>query len=84
MNGFEGLEVVCLFILEIVISDVLMLEKDGFWLCIELKKDLLIDYILVVLFIGLGEDFKIYGWKSGVDVFIVKFFFFIELRVRIE
>jgi YesN/AraC family two-component response regulator len=83
-NGLEGLEAARLSIPEIVISDVLMPEKDGFWLCTELKKDPLTDHIPVVLLTGLGEDSKTYGWKSGADAFIAKPFLPTELRARIE
>lgn len=83
-NGLEGLETALSFIPEIVISDVLMPEKDGFWLCSQLKKNTATEHIPIILLTGLDEESKTYGWKSGADAFMTKPFLPTELKAKIE
>lgn len=63
------------FFFDIIVSDVMMLNMDGIELCKCLKINLLISYILIVLFmVKLVDEDELEGLRIGVDVYVVKFF----------
>lgn len=58
---------------EIVISDVMMPEMDGWELCKQLKSDILISHIPVVLLTALSEtEHTIKGLELGADAYLAK------------
>lgn len=88
-NGAEGLEMVWQHNPDLVISDVLMPEKDGFELCKELKNDLRSSHIPVVLLTAMAVDEKkLEGFRSGADDYIEKPFstelFTLKIRNLLE
>ena len=72
-NGITGLELIRKHLPDIVVSDVLMPDKNGFELCEELKSDLQISHIPVILLTAKGtvED-QIQGAEVGADAYLVK------------
>lgn len=72
-NGQEGIEMALRYYPDIIISDVIMPEKDGYQLCEEVKTNLKLSHIPVILLTAKGaiED-QLKGIKTGADDFIVK------------
>ncbi len=85
MDGRAALEIILSNPPDLIISDVLMPEMDGFELCRRVKENRLTRLIPVVLLTGLGssED-RIQGIEAGADDFISKPFQHAELRARVS
>jgi len=72
-NGKQGLETALTILPDLVITDVMMPQMDGFEVCQQLKKDILTSHIPVILLTALSEAEKqIGGLKSGADAYITK------------
>jgi signal transduction histidine kinase/ligand-binding sensor domain-containing protein/DNA-binding response OmpR family regulator len=72
-DGVEGLKQCLKINPDIVISDVMMPEKNGLELCYELKNDLRISHIPVILLTArTAVENKIEGLKTGADAYIEK------------
>lgn len=85
VNGVEGLDKVLKFVLDIIISDIMMLEKDGIIMIEDLCVNMVISYILVVLLmVKMDMDSKLEGMELGVEDYIMKLFSVIYLKVRVE
>ena len=58
---------------DIIISDVMMPNKNGYELCADIKKDIHISHIPIILLTALndGESRKA-GYKSGADIYLTK------------
>ncbi len=70
---------------DLIISDVMMPEMDGYQLLSELKKNHATSRIPVILLTAkVGEDEKIQGLESGADDYILKPFSSRELMTRTE
>ncbi len=84
-NGDGGLEIALAEIPEVIISDVMMPEMDGYELCRQIKADERTSHIPVVLLTArAGEEAKIKGLETGADDYITKPFSPLELRVRVR
>ncbi len=84
-NGKIGIEKAIQQIPDLIISDVMMPEKDGFEVCDFLKNDDKTSHIPIVLLTA-KADFtsKIEGLKRGADVYLPKPFNQEELEVRLH
>jgi len=84
-NGNDGIEKAIELIPDIIISDVMMPEKNGFEVCATLKQDERSSHIPIVLLTAksTSED-KIEGLRFGADAYIMKPFLKEELLVRLE
>ncbi len=84
-NGKEGLEKAIEFVPDIVISDVMMPVMDGMSFCHQLKTDVRISHIPVILLTArtLIVD-KIEGYETGADDYLTKPFNESILKVRIK
>lgn len=72
-NGKEGLEKATKLMPDIIISDVMMPEMDGFEMCQKLKDQFLTSHIPVILLTAKSEkDHKIEGIQLGADAYIEK------------
>jgi len=72
-NGKQGLETALTILPELVITDVMMPQMDGFEVCQRLKSDILTSHIPVILLTALSESEKqIGGLKTGADAYITK------------
>ncbi len=84
-NGVQGLEMARDLYPDLVISDVMMPEMDGFELCKHLKDDLQTSHIPVILLTALSEtDKRIDGLETGADAYLVKPFENKLLRAQIS
>jgi putative two-component system response regulator len=84
-NGRDALAIVAREQLDLVLSDVMMPEPDGFEVCREIKKNPATRLIPVVLITGLRDvEDKIKGIDAGADDFLAKPFNFDELTARVR
>jgi signal transduction histidine kinase/DNA-binding response OmpR family regulator len=84
-DGREGLAKAREILPDIIVSDVMMPEMDGYALCAELKNDELTAHIPVVLLTAKSAmDSKIRGLRTGADDYLTKPFNSGELLVRLE
>jgi putative two-component system response regulator len=84
-NGHDALEIVTREQPDVVLSDVLMPEPDGFEVCRQIKRDPATRLIPVVLITGLHDlEDKIKGIDAGADDFLAKPFNFDELIARVR
>ena len=84
-NGSAGIDKALLEIPDIIISDVMMPEKDGFEVCDTLKQDERTSHIPIILLTAKAttKD-KIEGLQFGADAYLMKPFNKNELLVRLE
>ncbi len=84
VNGQAGIDRVIELIPDVVISDVMMPEKDGFEVCKVLKSDERSSHIPIILLTARGEDRdRIKGFSQGADAYLHKPFNQEELFVRL-
>jgi len=84
-NGSEGIQQAMEMVPDIIISDVMMPEKDGFELCETLKNDPVTSHIPIVLLTARADfESRIAGLRRGADDYLAKPFEPVELQVRLE
>lgn len=72
-NGLQGLETALTLLPDLVITDVMMPQMDGFEVCSKLKSNILTSHIPVILLTALNEPEKqIGGFQTGADAYITK------------
>lgn len=84
-DGNEGMEKARLFLPDLIISDIMMPDKNGIDLVRELKTDLNTSHIPIVLLTALASNqYKIEGFALGADDYIEKPFDSDVLKARIK
>lgn len=80
-NGIEALEVLKLKSIDIVVSDIMMPEMDGFELCRKIKTEIEYSHIIVILLTAKNDlSSKIKGLEIGADAYVEKPFSFQYLQ----
>ncbi|MFT3903334.1 MAG: DNA-binding response regulator [Niabella sp.] len=73
VNGAEALKILSDEVIQLVISDVMMPEMDGFQLCERIKSDFELSHIPVILLTAKNSlASKIEGLSTGADAYIEK------------
>jgi DNA-binding response OmpR family regulator/anti-sigma regulatory factor (Ser/Thr protein kinase) len=84
-NGNDGQRLALKEIPDIIISDVMMPEMDGFELCKVIKEDIRTSHIPIILLTAKADiSSRIEGLEQGADAYIVKPFNQQELLVRMQ
>ena len=72
-DGVEALAVIKSKRPDIIVSDVMMPNKNGYELCRDIKKDIRISHIPIILLTALDEaENRKAGYKSGADLYLTK------------
>ena len=84
-DGEEALKIIKAKPLDLVLLDNNMPKKNGREVCLEVKKDILLRHLPIIMVTGKGEiDDKVGGINAGADDYIVKPFEPKELLARIR
>ena len=84
-DGREGWKVALQVVPDVIVSDVLMPDVDGYEFCKKVKKDERTSHIPVLLLTALhSKDHEIKGLSSGADDYITKPFDLSILQTKIE
>lgn len=84
-NGQEGIDRAFELVPDIIISDVMMPEKDGFEVCQTLKNDHRTSHIPIILLTAkAGQEDKMMGLEAGADAYLMKPFNKEELLIRLQ
>jgi len=84
-NGVEGWDLALKTIPDIIISDVLMPDLDGYEFCKRIRKDERTSHIPVLLVTALGSrEHEIEGLSYGADDYITKPFDLVILQTKVE
>ena len=84
-DGQEGIDKALEIVPDIIISDVMMPEKDGFEVTQFLKRDNRTSHIPIILLTGkVDDESRIEGFEKGADAYLPKPFNKQELIVRLE
>ena len=84
-NGQAGIETAIKTVPDIIISDVMMPEMNGFHVCKILRKEIITSHIPLVLLTALNDKpSRIKGWQEGIDLYINKPFDAEELLFQLK
>ncbi|MFK8061361.1 MAG: ATP-binding protein [Polaribacter sp.] len=84
-NGNEGFKKASLEIPDLIISDVMMPEKDGITMCKELKSQISTSHIPIILLTARTSTvFEIEGLKTGANDYVTKPFDAKAIKARVE
>lgn len=84
-NGAVGIKKAFQYIPDIIISDIMMPEKDGIALCETLKEDERTSHIPIILLTAkTGEENELIGLKTGADDYILKPFNPEKIIIRVQ
>lgn len=83
-NGVEALKVLRSTHIDLIISDIMMPEMDGYQLCREVKSDMELSHIPIIFLTAKNDiDSKINGLKYGAEAYVEKPFSFSYLKEQV-
>ncbi|WP_367388873.1 ATP-binding protein [Lewinella sp. LCG006] len=83
INGQKGIDLALELLPDLIISDIMMPEKNGYEVCAMLKKDQRTSHIPIILLTAkAAAEEKMHGLEIGADDYLVKPFDTKELEVR--
>lgn len=84
-NGQEGIDLAIRQVPDVVVTDVMMPQKDGYELCYTLKHHELTSHIPIIMMSAkTGTDSRLTGLRQGADVYLEKPFQPEELEALVE
>ena len=84
-NGNEGLEKAISEVPDIIVSDIMMPQKDGYLTTQELRKNSITNHIPIILLTARHDrDSRLKAWHEKADDFITKPFDIEELKMRLD
>src|SRR5690554_527978 len=84
-NGKDGLRLAEEVLPDLIISDVMMPDTDGFELCETLKKNIVTSHIPIMLLTAKADQKdKLTGLETGADDYLTKPFSLAELKLRVR
>ena len=84
-DGAAGIKLALEKVPDLIISDVMMPEKDGFEVCETLKQDIRTSHIPIILLTAkIDDQSRLLGLRQGADAYLPKPFNQEELLVRLE
>jgi len=84
-NGAEALKITASMDVDLIVSDVMMPEMDGWELCRNIRNNLATGHIPIILLTSLSsEEYYVEGLEYGADDFIEKPFDIVHLKARIS
>lgn len=84
-NGAQAIEKALQEFPDLVITDIVMPEKDGFEVCKTLRENKDFADVPIIILSAIGDEFnKITGFEGGADDYITKPFNLDELKSRVE
>ncbi len=84
-NGAQAIEKALQEFPDMVITDIVMPEKDGFEVCKTLRENKDFADVPIIILSAIGDEFnKITGFEGGADDYITKPFNLDELKSRVE
>jgi signal transduction histidine kinase/DNA-binding response OmpR family regulator len=84
-NGLEGIKMSAATIPDLIITDLMMPELDGYQFCAKIRNDEKTSHIpIVMLTAKSGLDSKIEGLESGIDAYLTKPYHIRELRTVVK
>lgn len=83
-NGVEGLLKANELVPDLIITDIMMPEKNGYELCEEIRKSELLNHIpIIIVSARTNEEERIRGIKAGANAYLFKPFNADELKIQI-
>ena len=84
-NGSEGLEKAEEYMPDLILTDIMMPEMDGYELCHRVRKSNILNHIPIIIITAKSEDSdRIQGLNAGADAYLLKPFNADELNIRIS
>lgn len=84
-NGAQAIEKALQEFPDLIITDIVMPEKDGFEVCKTLRENKDFADVPIIILSAIGDEFnKITGFEGGADDYITKPFNLDELKSRVE
>lgn len=84
-NGAQAIDLALKFSPDLIITDIVMPEKDGFEVCRILRSYENFKDVPIIILSAIGDEFnKITGFEGGADDYITKPFSLDELKSRVE
>ena len=84
-NGKQGVELALELVPDLIISDVMMPEMDGFEVSQRIKSEMVTNHIPLILLTARGDrESRLRGWKEFADEYLTKPFDQEELLIRVS